>query len=125
MVTDNKGVALAWRQGTYARSHNGNFRTDGRKLYSYGLTIGITSNDGIKVLNDYRSPVAASPTTTRHCSLAKGGIYGTGIERVYARIADVILTPERAHWTGEHFPEWAYTLGPIVNKPEISTAEIH
>lgn len=70
MVTNNKGVANSWARGIAARSHNGNFHTDGESLYSYQMEIGRTIN-GLKVLLDVHG---YSMTTTHHKSTAWSAI---------------------------------------------------
>lgn len=66
-TTNNKGVAEAWLSGQAAKSHNGNYHTDGQNLYSYAMLIGKTWHDGSKIRLDVHG---YSMTTTRHMSLA-------------------------------------------------------
>ena len=51
--TNNDGVAKAWANNEQARSNNGNYSTDGKKLFSYATMIGFTSGEGKKVLLEY------------------------------------------------------------------------
>lgn len=72
----NAKVAQAWLSGRAARSHNGNFSTDGQCLWSYGLLIGQTADDGTKYVLDCRSPHFVSMTTSHHVSLAcRSGVH--------------------------------------------------
>ena len=65
-------VPKFWRNNASAKSYTNNYWTDGNNLYSYNLPIGITTDNGRKVLYDYT--VAAgnfvSATTSRHVNLA-------------------------------------------------------
>ena len=77
----NHNIAPAWAQGRVASSHTGNFWTDGRKLYSYNLCIGDTTEQGVKVLRDYSARGRhgfQSMTTSCH----------VGRARYYADIVD-------------------------------------
>ena len=49
----NHHVPEYWAEGKAVSNHNGSFTTDGKKLFSYGLLIGDTCEDGFKVLRDY------------------------------------------------------------------------
>lgn len=69
------GVALAWKHGYHMRS--GKMRTDGDKIYSWDLCIGVTVR-GEKVAFDYRGVISGS--TSRHCGLA-------------TRVADRVVEP--------------------------------
>lgn len=61
-----------WRNNSPAKSYTKNYWTDGRNLYSYKMPIGITTDDGRKILYNYT--VSAdnfiSTTTSRHVNLA-------------------------------------------------------
>jgi len=57
-------VAQAWAEGRKAKATN--MRTDGRKVWSFGLVIGHTVG-GQKVAVDYRGMESGS--TSRHCGL--------------------------------------------------------
>jgi hypothetical protein len=59
---NQRGVALAWKHGYSMRS--GHMRTDGDKVWSWHLCIGLTVR-GEKVAIDYREQISAS--TSRHC----------------------------------------------------------
>ena len=67
----NDEVAQAWLEGKEAISHTGNFSTDGKKIYSYELQIGDTS-DGKKIVRDYTAKGSygfRSQTTSCHVGL--------------------------------------------------------
>jgi len=67
----NKQVIEAWNQGQSARS--GNLKTDGNRLWSYGLNIGRSDNSGGKVIFDFTAGggAFASMTTSTHVNLTK------------------------------------------------------
>lgn len=70
----NSIVASAWAQNLPARSHTGNFYTDGKEIYSYGLQIGDTTADGKKVVRDYTARGSygfQSQTTSCHVGLLR------------------------------------------------------
>lgn len=73
MRTNNKNVARAWHNGEFAQSHNGNYHTDGRNLYSYRMLIGVTAPDGTKYLLNVRGKNGYSSTTSKHVRLASVG----------------------------------------------------
>lgn len=73
MRTNNKNVARAWHNGQDAQSHNGNYHTDGRNLYSYRMLIGVTAPDGTKYLLNVRGKNRYSATTSQHVSKAVVG----------------------------------------------------
>jgi hypothetical protein len=60
-------VARAWAEGKPARGRS--LWTDGARLYSYGLAIGATTPDGVKVVLDSGSR-GESPTTRQHTTMA-------------------------------------------------------
>jgi hypothetical protein len=62
-----KDIARAWRDGKALRS--GNVRTDGQRIYSWGLCIGETVR-GRKVAIDYRGKISKS--TSMHCGAVIG-----------------------------------------------------
>tara|TARA_B100000282_G_C31725565_1_gene488231 strand:- start:1324 stop:1584 length:261 start_codon:yes stop_codon:yes gene_type:complete len=69
----NDEVAQAWLEGREAVSHTGNFSTDGKKIYSYELQIGDTS-DGKKIVRDYTAKGSygfRSQTTSCHVGLLR------------------------------------------------------
>tara|TARA_R110000868_G_scaffold225958_11_gene478312 strand:- start:456 stop:749 length:294 start_codon:yes stop_codon:yes gene_type:complete len=73
--TNNGGVAKAWGNGDGARSNNGNYHTDGRKLFSYSTMIGYTSDEGQKVLLEYTSRTGnflSMTTSCKHMPPARG-----------------------------------------------------
>lgn len=70
----NDEVAQAWIDGKEAVSHTGNFSTDGKKIYSYELQIGDTSDDGKKFVRDYTAKGSYgfwSQTTSCHVGLLR------------------------------------------------------
>lgn len=69
----NDEVASMWALNKPARSHTGNFYTDGKKIYSYELQIGDTS-DGKKIVRDYTARGSygfRSQTTSCHVGLLR------------------------------------------------------
>jgi len=69
----NEVVVRRWAAGTEASNHQGSFRTDGKRLFSYELQIGDTT-DGIKVLRDYSAKGRhgfKSMTTSQHVGKAR------------------------------------------------------
>ena len=73
--TTNGGVAKAWANNEQARSNNGNYSTDGNKLFSYRTMIGYTSPEGKKVLLDYTASTGnflSMTTSTKHIPPARG-----------------------------------------------------
>ncbi len=70
----NEDVAKRWAMGHCARSHTGNFYTDGKKIYSYELQIGDTSEDDKKLVRDYTAKGSygfRSMTTSQHVGLLR------------------------------------------------------
>ena len=78
-MANNRDVAQAWKDGNTA-ANKGTFLTDGDKLFSYQLLIGVTLN-GQKILFDWSSPNFVSATTSRHVGLARA-------------VADIVRTPK-------------------------------
>ena len=69
--TTNRNVPHHWAKGKPAQSHNGQFSTDGDKLYSYKQVIGITA-DGEKILLEYTAKgIHKSQTTSQHVGYAR------------------------------------------------------
>ena len=68
----NRQVITAWSEGRSGRA--GSTHTDGSTLWSYNLVIGVTDEDGEKVVYDYRATSGhfISSTTSHHVSLAAG-----------------------------------------------------
>jgi len=72
--TTNGGVAEAWGRSMMAISNNGNYSTDGNRLFSYSTMIGYTSSEGKKVLLDYTASTGhflSVTTSTKHISPAR------------------------------------------------------
>jgi hypothetical protein len=70
----NSHVAKQWATGKAARSHTGNLYTDGKKIYSYELQIGDTSDSGQKFVRDYTAKGSYgfwSQTTSCHVGLLR------------------------------------------------------
>lgn len=70
----NALVAEAWALGQEARNHNGTFYTDGKRIYSYGLQIGDTSETDKKIVRDYTAKGSygfQSQTTSCHVGLLR------------------------------------------------------
>jgi len=88
--THNNNVAVNWSYGIESQSHNGQFSTDGRNLFSYNQLIGITLVNGDKVALNYMSRGGGcyiSNTTSQHVSKA-------------SRCADQVMNPEVAKEAG-------------------------
>ena len=70
----NADVAAFWAEGRPGRSHTSNLYTDGKKIYSYELQIGDTSDDGKKIVRDYTAKGSygfRSQTTSCHVGLLR------------------------------------------------------
>ena len=83
--TTNSNIPRRWTRNQPARSHNGQYSTDGQNLYSYNKRIGLTLHNGDKVLLDYTAPSGwmISVTTSNHVGKAR-------------RYADAIMNPDVA-----------------------------
>ena len=69
--TTNQHVPYYWSMSRSAKSGNGQFSTDGDKLYSYNKVIGITK-DGEKILLEYTAQGDfISVTTSNHVGKAR------------------------------------------------------
>lgn len=68
-MLSNEKVVRLWSIGKKAR--NRNMRTDGVRIWSYNLLIGIRNRKGLKLSFSYRSKDLGfiSSTTSRHCGL--------------------------------------------------------
>ena len=70
----NSLVALAWSEGKPAINHRGTFHTDGKRIYSYELQIGDTSETNKKIVRDYTAKGSygfQSQTTSCHVGLLR------------------------------------------------------
>ena len=70
----NEEVCLAWAQGKAARNHNNSFTTDGKRIYSYDLQIGDTSETNKKIVRDYTAKGSygfKTMTTSQHVGLLR------------------------------------------------------
>ncbi len=87
--TSNPNIPRRWSSSQAAYSSNKQYSTDGANLYSYNKLIGITLDNGDKVLLDYTSPAGfdISMTTSRHVGHARPH-------------ADIVMNPDAAHLAG-------------------------
>jgi hypothetical protein len=70
----NHTVAESWALNKPATSWTGNFWTDGKKIYSYELQIGDTSEGGKKIVRDYTAKGSygfRSQTTSCHVGMLR------------------------------------------------------
>ena len=70
----NALVAEAWALGKPARNHRESFWTDGKRIYSYELQIGDTSETDKKIVRDYTAKGSygfRSMTTSQHVGLLR------------------------------------------------------
>ena len=70
----NSEVCVAWALGKPARNHRGSFWTDGKRIYSYELQIGDTSETNKKIVRDYTAKGSygfQSMTTSQHVGLLR------------------------------------------------------
>ena len=67
----NADVIYAWNMNKPAKG--GNLKTDGNRLWSYGLCVGRSDQNGGKVIFDFTAGggAFASQTTSTHVNLAK------------------------------------------------------
>ena len=90
----NIQVIKAWNRNQPAHASNGRgaLRTDGNRLWSYGLCIGRTDNEGNKIIFDFTAnggqPV--SQTTSTHVGLAKRNSNAEVMRPDAAQIAGLI-----------------------------------
>ena len=87
--TNNQYVPLYWATSRAAHSNNKQYSTDGGNLYSYRKLIGITLNNGDKVLLEYTSPAGFGISQTTSCHVGKARSY-----------ADVVMNPDAALTAG-------------------------
>jgi hypothetical protein len=71
----NIQVINAWNRNQSAHANNGRgaLRTDGQRLWSYGLCIGRSDEEGNKIIFDFtaKGGRSVSNTTSQHVGLAK------------------------------------------------------
>ena len=71
----NIQVINAWNSNKPAHANNGRgaLRTDGNRLWSYGLCIGRSDTEGNKIIFDFtaKGGQSVSNTTSQHVGLAK------------------------------------------------------
>ena len=88
--TNNADVPFYWARSQAAHSNNRQFRTDGEKLYSYNLVIGVTLGDS-KVLLDYTAAAGNMVSVTTSCHVGKARVSADEIMNVnVAREAGII-----------------------------------
>ena len=83
----NEQVVRQWVNNNKAKG--GRIRTDGSSIYSYNQLIGVTADDGSKIVLDYTSPAGhyISQTTSTHVGVCK-------------RYADQVMIPKVAQLGG-------------------------
>ena len=90
----NIQVINAWNRGqsATARGGRGALRTDGNRLWSYGLCIGRSDESGNKIVFDFtaKGGQSVSNTTSQHVGLAKRNSNAEVIRPDAARIAGLI-----------------------------------
>ena len=70
----NSSVASSWAEGKPAKNHRGSFWTDGKRIYSYELQIGDTSETNKKIVRDYTAKGSygfQTMTTSQHVGLLR------------------------------------------------------
>jgi len=87
--TNNSNVPRLWENNLPAHSSNKQYSTDGQNLYSYRKLIGITLNNGDKVLLDYTSPAGYGISQTTSCHVSRARLH-----------ADVVMNPDAALTAG-------------------------
>ena len=87
--TNNSNVPRYWSRSQAAHSNNKQYSTDGGNLYSYRKLIGITLNNGDKVLLEYTSPAGFGISVTTSCHVSKARLH-----------ADVVMNPDAALTAG-------------------------
>ena len=83
----NEQVVRQWVNNNKAKG--GRIRTDGSSIYSYNQLIGVTADDGSKIVLDYTSQAGhfISQTTSTHVGVCK-------------RYADQVMIPKVAQLGG-------------------------
>ena len=74
MRVKNALVAEAWALNKPASNHKATLTTDGKKIFSYGLQIGDTTETGKKIVRDYTAKGSygfQSQTTSCHVGLLR------------------------------------------------------
>jgi hypothetical protein len=87
--TNNSNVPRYWSRSQAAHSNNKQYSTDGGNLYSYRKLIGITLDNGDKVLLEYTSPAGFGISVTTSCHVSKARLH-----------ADVVMNPDAALTAG-------------------------
>ena len=87
----NSDVIKSWNHGKPAKG--GTLKTDGKRLWSYGLCIGRSDQYGGKVIFDFTAGggAFASQTTSTHVNLAK---------RLALKGSCTIMRPDAANIAG-------------------------
>ena len=97
ITTTNENVALNSTKGIPSSNQGKNYLTDGESLWSYNALIGITTENGQKVLGDFTASggqFLSMTTSTKHVSPAR-------------RVACAVVAPE----TLMDYIEIGYILG--------------
>lgn len=109
---NNEDVAQNWIDGKRAANGRGNFTTDGVLLFSYDMLIGVTLEDGQKVVLNCSSPFVSTVTTARHASEAGYAIRkaerASGIKIGYEVNPARRSESTRLHWDGYRYPIYLY-----------------
>lgn len=71
MSFSNHKVITAWKNGQKAKNGRGTLHTDGRWLYSYKLSIGFRTSNGICVIGNYTSAAGGFYSQTTSCHVGK------------------------------------------------------
>ena len=90
----NIQVINAWNKNKSAHANNGRgaLRTDGNRLWSYGLCIGRSDTEGNKIIFDFtaKGGQTVSNTTSQHVGLAKRNSNAEVMRPDAAQIAGLI-----------------------------------
>jgi len=90
----NIQVINAWNKNKSAHANNGrgSLRTDGNRLWSYGLCIGRSDTEGNKIIFDFtaKGGQTVSNTTSQHVGLAKRNSNAEVMRPDAAQIAGLI-----------------------------------
>ncbi len=90
----NIQVIKAWNRGQKAHAANGRgaLSTDGNRLWSYGLCIGRSDEEGNKIIFDFtaKGGQSISNTTSQHVGLAKRNSQAEIMRPDVAQIAGLI-----------------------------------
>jgi len=87
--TTNPMIPRYWYHNQAAHSNNKQYSTDGGNLYSYRKLIGITLDNGDKILLEYTSPAGFGISQTTSCHVSRARLH-----------ADVVMNPDAALTAG-------------------------